>query len=344
MLERVPTILTGQEMLDKAFQRAAKIDVPDPVRYHRIRKTEAAKMQSIADTLSENLLSFHRAFPNLDHERHYDVAVLDIVTGLHKLRKALGSVLWGAEKVQDVHREAMQRMSQERTLEGIKAAQKKFYGRASSILYEMDKSLEVLRHTREACKQLPTVSPDYATIVIAGYPNVGKTSLLRQWTDSRAEINHYAFTTKHAEVGHFVLDRAGVHEQFQVVDTPGLLDRPDTERNAVEQQALAALRLAADAVMFLIDPSETCGYSLEAQEHLLEQVKRDMTGVPMLVAESKRDMVAGDPTRPGFSTLTGDGVEELREQVMALLLEAQQMTEDLDEDPLDRWRALGAQE
>lgn len=342
MLERVPTVLTGQEILDKAFHRAGKIDIPDPVRYHRIRKTEATRMQSVVDTVCETLARFPAAFPNMDGLREYDREVLDIVTGLPRLKKALGSVSWASQKIRDVGRQAAEQMRRERTVDGIKAAQRKCYGRLSSIVYDVDPDLTVLRETRDACKQLPSVRPDYATVVIAGYPNVGKTSLLRAWTGSKAEINEYAFTTKHAEVGHFdARDRHGVETRYQVVDTPGLLDRPDEERNPIERQAVAALRHAADALLFLIDPTETSGYSLQQQEALLEQTRGEMAGVPFLVAESKWDFAmhldrTQDSDRPVFSTLTGEGVEELRARVMEMLPDEGDL--DLEVDPLDQWR------
>jgi len=340
MLERVPTILTAQEILDKAFHKAQKIDVPDPVRYHRIRKTEAARMESVCDTISETLIKFPQRFPNLDHERDYDMEVLDIVMGLHKLRKSLGSVKWAAEKVQDIKRQTQERMRQERTVEGIKAAQNRCYGRISSIVKEVDRDLTILAETREAVKHLPTVSPDYATVVIAGYPNVGKTSLLKAWTESKAEIAGYAFTTKHAEVGHFEVERVpGISEKYQVVDTPGLLDRPDEERNPVERQALAALRMAADAVLFILDPSETCGYDMEKQEALLEQVRTEMLGLPFLVAESKCDLVRRETDHLQFSTNTAEGLPELQERIVTMLEEARAFEEDMAEDPLDQWRS-----
>ncbi len=342
MLERVPTILTGQEILDKAFQRANKIDIPDPVRYHRIRKTEAARMQSVVDTVCETLARFPAAFPNMDGLRPYDQEVLDIVSGLPRLRKALGSVAWASQKVRDIGQQANMQMSRERTVEGIKKAQKKCYGRLSSVVYEVDKALTVLAETREACKKLPSVRPDFATVVIAGYPNVGKTSLLRAWTGSRAEINEYSFTTKHAEVGHFdAVDRHGVETRYQLVDTPGLLDRSEDERNAIEKQAVAALRFAADAVLFLIDPTETAGYSLKQQEALLKQTQDEMVGIPMLVVESKWDLaqyldLEKDPERVSISTKTGHGLEELKAAMLEMLPDEGDL--ELEVDPLDAWR------
>lgn len=340
MLERIPTVLTAQEILDKAFAKAAKIDIHDPVKYHRIRKTETARLKSAVDSVAESIGKYPRAFPNMDNLRDYNTEVLDIMVGRPALRKALGSLKWAEETTRRIGREARDKIDRTRKRDGVDPffqARKWAYGRISSIMEEVDPCLDLIREARDKVRILPTVSPDYATIVIAGYPNVGKTSLLRAWTASRAEVNSYAFTTKRAEVGHFeVEDEHGVATKYQVVDTPGLLDRPDEDRNDVERQALAALRHAADAVLFIIDPSETCGYSLEQQEHLLEQVTGEMHGLPLIVAEGKADLIDRETDRIRFSTTTGQGMDDLHQAVMDSLKFEDDV--ELEEDPLLKWK------
>lgn len=334
MLDRVPTVLTGQEILDMAFARANKIQLQDPDRYHRIRKTEAAKVQMIIETLAETLMRFPQKFPNLDHLRDYEKEVLDIIAGLPELRKALGSVRWAANKVQDLGRETMEGWARCRDVECFKRLQNRCYGRVSSIVYEIDNDLDFLRNVRDTARKMPSVSPGYATIVIAGYPNVGKSSLLTAWTRATPEINTYAFTTKKAEVGHFEVGDGDAAVQYQVVDTPGLLDRQDHERNDIERQAVAALRHAADALLFLIDPTETSGYSLKDQELLLAQVMEEMPGIPLVIAETKADLLKSETDRYKISIISMEGVMELRQKMVSLLpTEA-----ELEEDPLDQWR------
>lgn len=335
MLERVPTVLTAQEILDKAFQRANKIQIQDPDRYHRIRKTEQAKVQTFVDIVADTLLRYPQKFPNLDHLREYDQEVLDIIAGLPQLRKSLGSVLWACNKVREIGQRTIEDWQKCRDVECFKKLQNKCYGRVSSLCYEVDKDLDFLRDVRDRAKLLPEVSPGYATIVIAGFPNVGKSSLLVKWTKAKPEIAAYSFTTKKAEVGHFEVQLSDEKTtRYQVVDTPGLLDRPDDERNDIERQAVAALRHAADVVLFLIDPSETSGYSLKEQEALREQVEKEMGGIPMVVAETKADVWKSDSDRIKFSTKTGEGLDALRDKMVSLL----PTEEELEEDPLDRWK------
>src|ERR1041385_4884227 len=98
MLENVPTILTAQEMLDRAFLKANKIEVPDPDKYHRIRKTEEAQMKQIYTSLTEGLERILGAFPTLERLPPYEGEVLDILVGLDDLKKALGRVQRSEER------------------------------------------------------------------------------------------------------------------------------------------------------------------------------------------------------------------------------------------------------
>lgn len=51
----------------------------------------------------------------------------------------------------------------------------------------------------------------------------------------------------------------------QVTDTPGLLARPDEERNRMELLTLAALRCLPTSVLFVMDLTEECGTSVADQ-------------------------------------------------------------------------------
>ena len=98
------------------------------------------------------------------------------------------------------------------------------------------------------------------------------------------------------------------------MDTPGLLDRDPEERNPIERQALSALMHAAHAVLFILDPSEECGYPLEYQLHVLVAVQ-GMVQVPVVVAVNKADRRRDDGYL-NMSTLTGEGVETVLDAVL----------------------------
>jgi nucleolar GTP-binding protein len=125
-------------------------------------------------------------------------------------------------------------------------------------------------------------------------------------------VASYPFTTKGVFVGHFIHD----DQKYQVVDTPGLLDRPFEERNEMERQSVAALRHLKGVVLYIIDPSEYSGYPLESQLRLGEDIK-GWIELPVLQVANKSDLA----TIEGFlsmSTLTGDGIQEVQDRLMTL--------------------------
>ncbi|NIU67002.1 MAG: GTP-binding protein, partial [Actinobacteria bacterium] len=102
---------------------------------------------------------------------------------------------------------------------------------------EVADDLDRVGAARNDLRDLPDIRPDEPTVVVAGYPNVGKSSFVNAVTRASNRVAEYPFTTTGVQIGHVERDRI----RYQLVDTPGLLDRPPAERNAIERQAASAL-------------------------------------------------------------------------------------------------------
>ena len=166
-------------------------------------------------------------------------------------------------------------------------ARREAYGRISSIMRQVGPSLIWLSEARETLKRLPKVDPVSPCIVVCGAPNVGKSAFISALSTGKMEVNHYPFTTKQIHVGHFTHRRL----QYQMVDTPGLLDRPMEERNHIEMQAIAALEHIGSLVLFLVDESESCGTPYEEQMNLLEEVQTLLPQTELMLVSSKADLL-----------------------------------------------------
>jgi nucleolar GTP-binding protein len=140
---------------------------------------------------------------------------------------------------------------------------------------------------------------------------VGKSSFIRLISSAEPEVAEYAFTTKQIVVGHREIGR----ERIQIVDTPGILDRPAHERNYIEHQALSAITNIADVILFIIDASEMCGYPVDEQLNLLEELGRMIDGVPIEVVVNKSDLKSLDGYQ-NMSTTSGEGVEDVVERLL----------------------------
>ncbi len=140
---------------------------------------------------------------------------------------------------------------------------------------------------------------------------MGKSLLVRRISSAKPKIASYPFTTKGISVGHF--DSGGF--TYQVIDTPGLLDREMEKRNEMELKAVLALRYLANVIVFVIDPSEYCGYGLDSQLRILSDIKSSFSDIPIIEVENKMDIVKLDSERIKICALGGEGLEKLRDVI-----------------------------
>lgn len=106
-------------------------------------------------------------------------------------------------------------------------------------------------------------------------------------TRADVDVQPYAFTTKALFVGH--MDHRFL--RWQVVDTPGILDRPLEERNTIEMQAITALAHLQCCVLYFLDISEQCGYPIEQQLKLFESIRPLFANKQVIIIANKIDVI-----------------------------------------------------
>ncbi|MFA6679429.1 MAG: GTPase [Candidatus Methanomethylophilaceae archaeon] len=309
----IPTVLTSEELMDKAFHRASKITVNGTTALDGKKKTILAKITASGDIVKDTLVEYVNRFPRLEKEDDFFPELVDLVIGLDQYKKSLGAMNWAAGRTEKLKNEALKNVRRSKDIQIIESVRSSFYGRLSSILRQISDDLLFLQNAKNRFRDLPTISSDVATVVVAGFPNVGKSKLVTELSTATPEIAPYPFTTKGIVIGHIEES----WRKFQIIDTPGLLDRRLDERNDIEKQAILALKYLTHVMLFILDPSETCGYSMEKQLALLESIERGFTGVPIIVVESKCDVArSGNNEHLCFSAETGENMDILRQQVI----------------------------
>ncbi len=312
---RISPVPTAEELLDRAFRRAKKARGKGRNALERRRSRSVAAVNAFTQTFRQALRRVQDEFPSLDDLPPFYAELVDVLAGADRLRRNLGSLRWGDDKIRELARDARRAIRRGSDATAVERARKACYGRVSSVIKELAATLEALEDARFRLKPLPTVDPTLPTLVIAGAPNVGKSLLVRAMSSGRPRIASYPFTTLDLSLGHFEAGRV----RYQVMDTPGLLDRPLHERNEVERQALVALRHVADLILFLLDPTGTCGYPMETQEALLDELREAFGETPFLEVENKADLGPGTGTRRRVSALTGEGVPALLDEAVGRL-------------------------
>jgi nucleolar GTP-binding protein len=301
--ETIPTVPTADEILDRSFRRAAS---KMKLKKNKDRANEEF-VRAVSQAIHDRMVRIIQSFPDFDSVPAFYRDVVDIMWGLDRVRQALGGVGWAARWAR-THGPGL--AYQTRKSENPSQIRKRAVARLSSVVHQVGDDLLFLNEVRNVIRKLPHVSDEF-TVVVAGYPNVGKSSFIRLVSTAAPEVAAYPFTTKGIIVGHRIIGK----ERMQFIDTPGVLDRPPEERSGIERQALTAMVNLASAILVIIDASEHCGYPLEDQIRLLHEIEA-MVRVPVQAVVNKSDITYFDGYI-NMSTETGEGVGEVLEALLA---------------------------
>lgn len=255
-------------------------------REDRSRIREITRLQEFSKQVKTKLTQAVEEFPSIDRLHPFYLELTGILVGVDKLKQSLGAVhncIPPIDEITDKHVMALKLTNDFRQMKKTRSAAK---GRISSILRATAPNLDFIIEAKKVLSKLPGIAPNIPSIVCAGFPNVGKSTLVKMVSTAEPEIAYYPFTTRKLIIGHLKVGNQNV----QIVDTPGILDRPMSERNEIELQAVAALKYLANVIIFMIDPSETCGWTFNQQLNLLNEVQRMFPLNPLLVALNKVDI------------------------------------------------------
>ncbi len=322
----IPPVPTGTALLDAAFS-GVREKMEGRSSQKNIWARDVSRLHTLADTLCGRLGKIPRTFPSTDQLHPFYEELFTLTLDVGEFKRALAACTWAADRIRKLAFEYISKMKIQRKSVDLHPLRKQFYGRASSVLKQIDPQLKFLEQCRRILRTYPTVRLDIPTVAIAGCPNVGKTSLLKALTGADPEIAPYPFTTKRLMLGYAEINK----RQVQFVDTPGLLDR--NEHNDIETHTVIALRHLATVIVFVFDPTETCGYPMARQRALLALVKKEFK-LPIVILSNKAD---SGTKGPGISVSaeSGKGLSEVQKEIQLAIGEEFEFpeSEPLNEEP-----------
>ena len=263
-----------QVYLDVAIKRAdakanllrQSIKLKSVSRTTKSRRIEIDRIKIINENLCEKLNIIYTGFPSFDNLPEFYNQLIKLFLDYDNIKKSLGSVNWAERQIKKLSRSATIGIKIEEKPSLITKISNSAVGRICSIMKQINKFLIKLENARKTMKNFPAIKTSVFTIAIAGFPNVGKSTLLKKLTSSDPEIRDYAFTTKKLNVGYYRKDG----KKLQFIDTPGTFARFN-KMNPIEKQAFLAMKYCANIIVYIFDLSDAT-YSLVDQKKLFQQI------------------------------------------------------------------------
>jgi len=291
----------SKELLDIAFKRAmkssAQVSKNAPILL-KAKKKEFTRIKVAIEELIERILAIIKKVPIIDELPDFYKELASLLVDVDELKLTLGKLNGILPVLSKLEREHSKKLSQIETPKDADRIRRAAFGRVSSIIRKQNKNLEYLNSVRGRLKEIPSLDDTTHCIVVAGYPNVGKSSIVKNIsTNKKVEIQEYPFTTKKLSLGHLFIERRFDSIKLQIMDTPGILDRSMAERNNIELQAVLALKLISDLILFVFDPTPACGYSVDPQLDLFYEVKNNFTKegkIQIVILFNKMDLANSD--------------------------------------------------
>ncbi|GCF01232.1 nucleolar GTP-binding protein 1 [Zygosaccharomyces mellis] len=289
--KNIPPIATSDDLLDIVLNRTQR-KTPTVIRpgfkITRIRAFYMRKVKYTGDGFVEKFEDVLKGFPNINDVHPFHRDLMDTLYEKNHYKISLAAISKAKSLVEQVSRDYIRLLKFGQSLFQCKQLKKAALGRMATIVKKLKDPLVYLEQVRQHLGRLPSIDPNTRTLLICGYPNVGKSSFLRCITKADVEVQPYAFTTKSLYVGHFDYK----YLRFQAIDTPGVLDRPTEEMNNIEMQSIYAVAHLRSCVLYFMDISEQCGFTLEAQVKLFHSIKPLFANKSVMVVVNKTDIIA----------------------------------------------------
>jgi len=283
---KVPPAKDFIDVVLSKTQRKTPTVVHKGYKISRIRSFYMRKVKFTQDNYNEKLTQILEEFPKLDDIHPFYADLINVLYSRDHYKLALGQVNTARQLVDNIGKDYLKMLKFGDSLYRCKELKRAALGRMCTVMKKINASLGYLEEVRQHLSRLPSIDPNTRTLMITGYPNVGKSSFINKLSRANVQVEPYAFTTKSLFVGHTDYK----YMRWQVIDTPGILDHALEERNTIEMQAITALAHLHSTVLYFIDISETCGYSIKQQVELYHSIKPLFANKPLLVVCNKIDL------------------------------------------------------
>ncbi len=234
----ITVVSTAKDMVDimlSKTQRKTPTEIHPQYDIGRIRSFYMRKVKFTAQSFHEKLAAILEEFPILDvsslilqvlivifrywyiystkytkqasnfnfqdiHPFYADL--MNVLYDRDHYKLALGQINIAKTLIDNVGKDYLKLLKYGDSLYRCKQLKRAALGRMCTIVLKQQASLAYLEQVRQHLARLPSIDPNTRTLLICGYPNVGKSSFMNRITKANVDVQPYAFTTKSLFVGH----------------------------------------------------------------------------------------------------------------------------------------------
>ncbi|XP_068337376.1 nucleolar GTP-binding protein 1-like [Pyrus communis] len=287
--KKMTVVPNGKDFIDiilSRTQRQTPTVVHKGYAISRLRQFYMRKVKYTQQNFHEKLSTIIDEFPRLDDIHPFYGDLLHVLYNKDHFKLALGQINSARTLIGKISKDYVKLLKYGNSLYRCKCLKVAALGRMCTVIKRIGPSLAYLEQIRQHMARLPSIDPNTRTVLICGYPNVGKSSFINKITRADVDVQPYAFTTKSLFVGHTDYK----YLRYQVIDTPGILDRPFEDRNIIEMCSITALAHLRAAVLFFLDISGSCGYNIAQQASLFHSIKSLFMNKPLIIVCNKTDL------------------------------------------------------
>ncbi|RKP08261.1 P-loop containing nucleoside triphosphate hydrolase protein, partial [Thamnocephalis sphaerospora] len=307
--KKIQVVPSADDFLDIVLsktQRKTPTVIHKNYKISRIRNFYMRKVKFTQDSFDEKLKMMLDDFPRLENVHPFYADLMNVLYDKDHYKLALGQINTARHLIGQVAKDYVRLLKFGDSLYRCKQLKRAALGRMATIMKRQKDSLAYLEQVRQHLARLPSIDPNTRTLLVCGYPNVGKSSFMNKVTRADVDVQPYAFTTKSLFVGH--MDYR--YLRWQVIDTPGILDHPLEDRNTIEMQSITAMAHLRACILYFMDLSEQCGYSVADQVRLFHSIKPLFANKPIMLIISKIDTRRPEDLSPEERALVEEIINE----------------------------------
>lgn len=159
----------------------------------RIRNFYMRKVKFTQTTIDEKLSGILSEFPLLDTLHPFLASLLNVLYDKNHYKLALGQINTARHLADQVAKDYCRLLKFGDSLYRCKQLKRAALGRMATVMRRQKDPLAYLEEVRQHISRLPSIDPNTRTLLICGYPNVGKSSFINKITRADVDVQPVRF-------------------------------------------------------------------------------------------------------------------------------------------------------